>query len=442
MGTRRVAVWVVLIVAMLVVPLAGCGIGNSSVARNDGDHANPVRLTLMHNWTGLDAKAIAMRAILDEFRSAHPEIELQDIGLPTDVLRVRLRTLAASDEMPDLFVMWPESMTRDFVKGGLLQPIGGYLDSKPQWRDGFIPHAFDGYTVDGQIYSVPMNLAPTSILYYNQALFDRYLVKVPQTWEELLAAVRIFNEHRVIPIALGNKANWVVQSTIFSTLADRITGSEWFLKAVNQDRAKFTDPQFIQALKLLQDFGKAGAFPTDFQLLDEHQMMQLFIDGKAAMFFNGGWATSYLVQNMPKEALAHTHLAIMPSIPGGRGDPRSVSGVVGTGLGVNKNLEGAGKEAAMELFYALAGPEGQAATLASSTLVSYRMEPDKERAHPLFLELYELMGNVRMSPVYDANLSLPAVESINSGLQEVLLGGNVYKVAQQLQDTQAAAIRR
>jgi len=442
MEARRLAAVVSLILTwgLLAALVAGCGIVRYASPQGAEARSEPIRLTLLHNWTGLDAKSLAMRRILDEFRASHPDVRLEDVGLPTDVMKVRLRTLAAADEMPDLFVMWPESMTRDFVKGGLLQPVNELLDRNPEWRDRFIPHAFDGYTVDGNVYSVPMNLAPTSILYYNQALFDRYGVKVPETWDEMMTAVRVFNEHRVIPIALGNKANWVVQSTIFSTLADRITGTEWFLQAVNQDGARFTDPPFIAALKLLQNFGKAGAFQPGFHLIDDHQMMQLFIDGKAAMFFNGGWATSYIVQNMPQEALAHTHVGIMPAIPGGKGEERSVSGVVGTGLGVNRKLDGAAKEAALDLFYALSGPEGQAATLASSTLVSYRLEPDRSQAHPLFLELYDLIGSVRLSPVYDNSLSLSAVEVINSGLQDVLLGGNVYKVAQQLQDTQAAAV--
>ncbi|MBB6732471.1 extracellular solute-binding protein [Cohnella zeiphila] len=444
MATRRGATIVILILmsGLLAALAAGCGIGTYTPPQPAGGRQQTVRLTLLHNWTGQDAKAIAMRRILNEFRTAHPDVRLEDVGLPTDVLKVRLRTLAAADEMPDLFVMWPGSMTTDFVKGGLLQPVNDLLDGKPEWRDRFIPHAFDGFTVNGGIYSVPMNLAPTSILYYNQELFDRYGVKVPETWEEMQTAVRIFNEHRIIPIALGNKANWVVQSTIFSTLADRVTGSDWFMKAVNQKGARFTDPPFIDALKLLQNFGKTGAFPADFNLLDDYQMMQLFFDGKAAMFFNGGWATSYIVQNMPKEALAHTHVGIMPSIAGGKGEARSVSGVVGTGLGVNKRLEGAEREAALDLFYALSGPEGQKATLDSSTLTSYDLEPDRTKANPLFLELYDLIGSVKLSPVYDVSLSLSATEAINSGLQEVLLGGNVYKIAQQLQDTQAAAMSK
>ncbi|WHX48262.1 extracellular solute-binding protein [Paenibacillus woosongensis] len=426
------------LVSILAMVLAGCGANN---AANNGQAApEKVKLTIWHNWTGQDAKAVTMRQLLEDFRAAHPEIELEDEGLPTDGLKTRLRTVAAANEMPDLFVMWPDAMTKEFVKGDLLQPINEFIDSKPEWKDNFIPNALDGFTVDGGIYAVPMNLAPTSFIYYNQAIFDEHGVKVPTTWAELETAIQQFNEKGVIPIALGNKANWVAQSTIFSAIADRVTGTEWFLKAVEQDGAKFTDPEFIEALKVLQNLGNIGAFQEGFNSIDETQMMQLYSQGKSAMFINGGWALGNLVNNTPKEVLDHTHITILPAIEGGKGEPNSTSGVVGTGLGVSKKLTGAKKDAALELFYALGGPEGQKATLDSSTLVSYNIELDTSKAHPLFVELHELMKNVKIHPVYDSKLSSAAVEVINNGLQELLMGGNPEDIAKKIQDAQAGAL--
>lgn len=433
MNIRRLALF---LVAFTLV-LAGCSQNNSNGESGSGGQ---IVLSIAHNWTGQDAKSIAMRKILEDFQAAHPEITLEAEGLATDGLKTRLRTVAAADEMPDLFVMWPDAMTKEFQKGDLLQPINEFLDSKPEWRDNFIPNALDGYTVDGNIYSVPMNLAPSSFLFYNQAIFDQYNVKVPETWDELLTAIEVFNSNGVIPIALGNKANWVVQSTIFSTIGDRVTGSEWFVNAVNQEGAKFTDPQFIEALKKLQELGEANAFQEGFNSIDDTQMMQLYFQGKSAMVINGGWALANLVNNAPAEVLDQTHITILPPIDGGKGETSSTAGVVGTGLGVSKKLSGAKLDAAMELFYALAGPDGQKATLESSTLVSYNLELDESKAHPLFVELYQLMQNVKISPVYDSKLSSAAVEVINNGLQELLMGGNPEEIAQKVQNAQAGAL--
>ncbi|OAS19014.1 extracellular solute-binding protein [Paenibacillus oryzisoli] len=422
------------------VLVSACGNGDEAAPADNGTSGEKVKLTIWHNWSGQDAKAVAMRKILDDFQAQNKDITLEIEGLPTDGLKTRLKTVAAANEMPDLFVMWPDAMTKEFVSGNLLQPINEFLDSKPDWKNNFIPGALEGYTVGDKIYSVPMNLSPTSFIYYNKALLDQYKVAVPKTWDELMAAVKTFNDNKIIPIALGNKANWAAQSTIFSGLADRMTGSEWFLKAAKQDGVKFTDPEFIQALKKLQELSNAKAFQDGFNSIDQNQMRQLFYQGKAAMFIDGGWAMADVVQNAPKDLLANTHIALMPSIAGGKGDPQSTSGVVGTGLGVSMKLAGAKKEAAQKLFYALSGPEGQQATLNSSTLVSYKIELDPSKANPLFVELNDLMKTTKITPVYDAKLSSAAVEVINNGLQELLMGGNAEAIAKKIQDSQAASL--
>lgn len=393
-----------LVLALFGTVLAACGQGADSSQESGGAGEDKVTLTIWHNWAGQDAKAVAMRGLLDKFSAENPNIKLEIEGLPTDGLKTRLRTAAAADEMPDLFVMWPDAMTKEFVKGDLIQPINEFLDSKPEWRDNFIPNALDGFMVDGKIYSVPMNLAPTSLLFYNQAIFDKYGVKVPETWDELKAAVDTFNKNGVIPIALGNKANWVAQSTIFSSLADRVTGTEWFLKAVKQEGATFEDPIFIEALEKMQELSEMKAFQDGFNSIDETQMMQLYAQGQAAMFISGGWALSNLVNTAPEDVLATTNITILPSIEGGKGDPKTTSGVVGTGMGVSKKLSGAEKDAALKLLYALSGPEGQKATLESSTLVNYNIELDESKAHPLFVKLHKLMNETPITPVYDSKL--------------------------------------
>lgn len=427
------------------VLLAGCGGGEQSSdsagsTAAAGGSNEKVKLSIWHNWSGQDAKAIAMRKILDDFQAQNADIELEVEGLPTDGLKTRLKTVAAANEMPDLFVMWPDAMTKEFVSGNLLQPINEFLDSKPEWKNNFIPNALDGYTVDGKVYSVPMNLSPTSFIYYNKALFDQYKVQVPKTWDELNAAIKTFNDNKIIPIALGNKANWAAQSTIFSAIADRTTGTEWFLKAAKQEGAKFTDPEFIQSLNTLKSLSDSKAFQDGFNSIDQNQMRQLYFQGKAAMFIDGGWAMADVVQNTPKDVLSNTHVALLPPVNGGKGEAQTTSGVVGTGLGVSTKLTGAKKDAALKLFYALSGPEGQQATLNSSTLVSYKIDLDPSKAHPLFVELNDLMKTTKITPVYDSKLSSATVEVINNGLQELLMGGNPEAIAKKIQDSQASSL--
>ncbi|OXM87630.1 extracellular solute-binding protein [Paenibacillus rigui] len=424
--------------------LAGCGAQGGTDSKKAGDKGakapDKIKLSLWHNYTGDDLRAKAMRSIMEQYKKDHPQVELDIQGIPPDGYRARLKTVAAANEMPDVFIMWPGVMTKEFAGGDLLQPLNPLLDSKPDWKNGFLSGTFDDYTIQGKTYGVPMGLSPTSLLYYNKALFDKYGVKPPKTWDDLLSLVDTFKKNNVTPIALGNKAAWLAQSSIFSSLADRVTGTEWFLKAAAQDGAKFTDPQFVQALGYLQQLGKAGAFQEGFNSIDNTQMEQMFAQGKAAMMIDGGWALTNLAANSTKEALDNFSVTVLPSIPNGKGDPNSLSGVVGSGPGLSKKVEGARKEAAYELIYALTSPEAQKVTLESNQLVSYKVELDKSKVSSLFAQVYNMLGTVKRTPVYDGSLSSAASEVLNNGLQELLMGGKPEDIAKKIQDAQAKSV--
>ncbi|WP_409342737.1 extracellular solute-binding protein [Paenibacillus sp. MBLB4367] len=424
--------------------LAACGNGGSNETTNkqgDKPAAQKVKLSLWHNYTGDDLRAKAMRGIIEQYQKDHANVELEVQAIPPDGYKARLKTAAAAAEMPDLFVMWPGTMTKEFVGGNLIQPINGLLDSKADWKNGFLPNSFDDYTIDGKTYSAPMGLSPTSILYYNKTLFEQQGLKPPKTWDEMLNAVSVFKKAKITPIALGNKAAWLAQSSILSSLADRVTGSEWFIKAAAQNGAKFTDPEFVQALTYLQQLGKEGAFQDGFNSIDNTQMEQMFAQGKAAMMIDGGWALTNLAANSSKEAIEKMGATVLPSIPGGKGDPNTTSGVVGTGLGLSKKVEdGARKDAAFDLIYALSGPAAQKATLDSSQLISFKAELDKTKVSPLFAEVYTLVNGIKRTPVYDAVLTSVGADAINNGLQELLMGGKPEDIAKKLQEAQVKGL--
>lgn len=303
-----------------------------------------------------------------------------------------------------------------------------------------MPNSFDAFTVDGNIYSAPMGLSPTSVLYYNKTILEANGLTVPKTWDELLNAISVLKAKKITPIALGNKAAWLAQSSIFSSLADRVTGTEWFLKAAAQDGAAFTDPEFVQALTYMQQLGDAGAFQDGFNAIDNTQMEQMFAQGQAAMMIDGGWALSNLASNASEEALKAMGATVLPSIPGGKGDPNSLSGVVGVGMGLGKDATGPKKDAAFELIYAMSGPDAQKRTLESNQLVSYKVELDKSKVSPIFSEVYELVNTVKMTPVYDGKLTSAGADAVNNGLQELLMGGKPEDIAKKIQDAQAKAL--
>jgi len=428
-----------LVLLAMSLLLAACGGGKSSEKAGESTNGSEkVKLTIWHNFAGDDLRAKAVRSYIDQFAQDHPEVTLDAQAIPPDGYRQRLSTVAAANEMPDVFFVYAGSQSSELHQAKLLQPITEVLDAHPEWKEKFLPGAFDPFEFeDGQIYSAPLGMSATSILYYNKALFEKHNVKVPTTWDEMMTAIKTFNDNGITPIALGNKAPWVAQSTILGSLADRVTGTEWFKNAAAQQGAKFTDPEFIEALGYFKQLVDNKAFQEGANSIDNTQAEQYFIQGNAAMMISGAWTLTNLAASSTEEQMKDIEVTTLPAIPGGKGEANTISGGAGGGLALSSRTEGKAKELALELIYTVSGPEAQKSIAESNSMVMYDAEIDQSKVTSLYYKAYNLVKSTGITPVYDAYLSAEAAEVINNGLQEIMMGGSVEDVAKKLQDAQA-----
>ncbi|KAA0966950.1 extracellular solute-binding protein [Sporosarcina sp. ANT_H38] len=417
--------------------LAGCtdSGGKSDSKESSGDEAS---ISIWHNFAGDDLRARTVREMIAQFQEDHPDVKVDAQAIPVDGYRQRISTVAAADELPDVFLTYPGSFTEEFHKGGLIQPITTLFDENSEWKDSFLEGAIKPYELeDGEIYSAPVAMSATSFLYYNKQLFEEHNLKVPKSWDELIAAVKLFNEAGITPLAMGNQAPWVAQSTTFGAIADRVTGTEWFFKAVEQDGASFTDPIFIEALNHFKELVDNDAFADGANSMDNTQAEQYFAQGKAAMMINGSWTLSSLGASASEDVLENIGVAVVPIIEDGKGSGNTITGGPGGGYLLSSDTKGANKEAALELIYALSNGDAQKAIAESNSMVMYDVEVDKAKVNSLFYEAFNLVREVEYAPVYDLYLTAAAGEAVNNGLQEIMLGGDPKKVAEKIQKAQS-----
>ncbi|MGP4040858.1 extracellular solute-binding protein [Gracilibacillus sp. D59] len=428
----------------LLFVLAACGNdgGEQEASGNESnsDSTEKTSISIWHNFAGDDLRAREVRDMIAQFQEEHPDIKVEEEAIPVDGYRQRISTVAAADELPDVFLTYPGSFTDEFQEGELVQPITPLLEEYPEWKEAFLPGALDVYDYDGEIYSAPVAMSSTSYLYYNKQLFEENNLEVPKTWDELMEVIDVFNEQDITPLAMGNQAPWVAQSTTFGAIADRVTGTEWFMNAVAQDGASFTDPIFIEALGYFKQLVDANAFQEGANSIDNTQAEQYFAQGNAAMMINGSWTISSLASSASEDTLANIGVTVVPSIEEGEGRANTITGGPGGGYLLNSKVEGTEKDAALELIYALSNAEAQKRIAESNSMVMYDVDIDKEKVSPLFYEAFNLVREVEFAPVYDLYLSAAAGEAINNGLQEIMLGGDPETVAEKLQKSQAQSI--
>jgi len=403
--------------------LAACGGGTAAekaaVETGGGQAANneaeTVELSFWNIWVNDQSKPHLDQ--VKAFEAAHPNIKIKMEPIPHDQYKVKLKTSAAGKQLPDVFQVWPGAELEPLVTANVIQPIDGIVE---QWKDTMIPaDLLTAYQVDGKQYAIPGNQNYTHVIYYDKdQVAAAGFAEFPTNYEDFKTLVTKLKEAGHVPIALGNKGKWVLQSCYISTIGDRYTGAS-FLERALAGEAKFTDPEFVDGLRVIQELSEMEAFNSDMNNIDNNQQRDIFVQGKAAMMIEGSWAITDLVAKAPKEK--NIGIAFFPAVDGGKGDPKAVSSVVGTGLAINSSLSGAEKEAAetfMKFFYS----EDFYKNMMAAGIVVPASVPAPEDAPALFREFVEKAQQTSFAPVYDALLPAPMTDAINNGLQALSIG--------------------
>lgn len=451
---RKIAATLLCALLAAASALSGCGgphdfrnVATASHSFGAGP-GSQITLTLTDSWTTTSTAAVDVvhRTLIERFKQENPEIEISEDILDNALLKTKIKTLAAGNVLPDVFMMLG-SDAEMFLENKLIMPVDDLLAKDPAWKRGFRPEAFDDFRIGGALAGVPMQMTATSIVYYNGEIFKRAGYDAfPATFDAFVDAAEKIKAMGITPIAMGNKDQWVAVSCLLSTLGDRFTGTEWFASIEDNSGAKFTDKPFVDALATVKRLSDIGAFNANLNSLDNIQQRTAYYVGKAAMFLEGGWAVSSVVADAPKPILDRTHLAVLPAVTGGKGRAKAVSGGSGWALALNANLTGAKLEAAVQLVKLLTGETAanmaaERGDISASLATSY----DRSRSSALFEEYLDLLEKADMTPVYDVRLPPEVVQSLNKGLQELLTPGSKLTpetLARQIQDTYSLAVEQ
>ena len=236
-------------------------------------------ITFLHKYSD-PRYAPYFESVVAAYMAAHPKVTIQIQAESDQGVKDKLRVLAASKQLPDIYFSWAGDFSKKFVRGGLAKDLTG--DITGAWKDSFVPAALDAYTYDGKLYGVPITL-DAKYMAYNKKLFADNGVAVPTTLEELLTACDTFKAKKIEPIAFGNQYGWpaihyltqlnpyFVPAATMATDYDPATGA-------------FTDPGYLNSLQAFADINTRCLTKGSNGISHEAAQAQ-FLAGKSAMHY-------------------------------------------------------------------------------------------------------------------------------------------------------------
>ncbi len=364
-----------------------------------------------------DVSSTNFDELREEFARLHPDINLEFDYLVGEAYHNKLQALTVADQLPDVMFLWPGKRTGQATGSGKIKDLRPWISGK---EDEFAASALEPQGQNGEIWELPEQITATHVMFTNDRLLDELGLSFPSTLQELLDQGEIIREAGYIPIAMDNKDGWQMQSCLLSALVERTAGKDWLDRARVGD-AKFTDPEFVSALEVINILSEADMFSPGINQAEYGRALTDFVTGNAVYLIDGGWRTSNIVGELPEGEHENISFNVFPAVPNEKGQQYSTSIVAGTGYGMNANLSGEQADAAWEWIWFFAGPDGSRVKQAQGWLPAYKLPPTDDT--PLLQrKLSEFLNSVQGGYVIDAVMDAEGMGVLHSSLQEMMFG--------------------
>ncbi len=291
------------------------------------------------------------QTLFDNYVVENPNVEILVESLDDEAYKTKFKAYASGSDMPDLVNAWGQpSFLNQVIDAGLLAELNpaDYADYD------FISGSLDGFSKDGKLYGLPRN---TDVMgfYYNKAIFEENGWEVPETYSDLIALGIEIKETGLIPISMDGADKWPLSIYIHDLVA-KIDGDNKEKVKESIANGDFSDPAYKQAAELLKEAADAGLFQSGFETTDYGTSLNLFANGKAAMYYMGSWEMSMATsEDVIPEVRENIGVFMMPEVEGGKGKRTDITAWNGGGYAVTANSKV--KEEAVKLLNYMFEPD-------------------------------------------------------------------------------------
>ena len=295
---KRKRLIAVLLTAVMVLGMtAGCGKSGESESGTNAD-GEKVNLKL---FTGKIETIDVMDEIIDDFNNSQDRIVVEQEYQKdaSNVIKIKF----ASDEVPDIMTVYEQGFVDE----------GKYMDLSDQseWWDRMSPEMKEACTdvKQDKAFRVCTNRT-TAGFFYNKEIFEELGIReFPTQWGDFVEMLEKIKTEKpdIVPWFIFGSEAWhlghLIEFIPHGYLKSTLGTLEAKKAMLDNDESKlnFADPDgamavFAENMKELQD---KGLINEDVVTATNDNCTQEFANGKAAMFSNGMWALTSILEANP-----------------------------------------------------------------------------------------------------------------------------------------------
>lgn len=242
-------------------------------------------------------KSFAYR-IVDAFKAAHPDIEVELTVASGDITSNsnQFRAASIAKNGPDVKNGYAGGNVLSFAQ--FIEPLDTVFTPEEQAKISGWQTVRAGYKTDGAILALPYGAGSYFYIFYRPSLFKQAGVEfvAPKTWEDLLALGDKLKAGGVNPFWVCNQEGYL-GAWVIAALAGGQIGANAFTEMV-QGNIRIDDPGMVEAYKAYAEMFSRGLTNPDAGQVGNGEAVTGFAQGKGAMLVAGGWSNSELIDTL------------------------------------------------------------------------------------------------------------------------------------------------
>jgi multiple sugar transport system substrate-binding protein len=255
------------------------------------------------------------------FREVGPQSSTQIHDLLTQKLKNR-------DPRLDVFFMdtiWPA----EFASAGWALPLDRYFTAAE--RDKFLPAPISANQYRGQIFGVPLFI-DAGVLYYRKDLLEKYALKPPRAWPELVEQAKMILAREQGSQLIGFSGQFKQYEGLICNMMEYILSGGGALWDEKRMVSALHQPAALEAVRFVRDRMIGEISHRGVLSYEEPESLALFTQGRA--IFHRNWPYAWTVANDPANSKIAGKVGMMPlpSFAGAKG----VAALGGWQLGISR----------------------------------------------------------------------------------------------------------
>jgi glucose/mannose transport system substrate-binding protein len=248
------------------------------------------QLEIFSWWTN-GGEATGLNKMYEIFTAANPSVEIVNAtvagGAGTNAKTV-LKTRLQGGQPPDSWQVHAGKELVSYVDAGQMQPLTDFF-AEQGWNEVMPPLLLEQITYQGEIWSVPVNIHRSNVLWYNKQVFADAGLEPPTTFDEFFAVAEALQAADIIPLAVGGLDKFETPHLFESVLLGTFGATDY--AALFQPGADWSDPRVNEAIGTLEHMLEFSN--SDRSAIGWAAAMDLVLEGRAAMTIMGDWAHGY-----------------------------------------------------------------------------------------------------------------------------------------------------